>query len=370
MINIPTPITSLDRVSFVGSPLHIEASVDIFSYFEPITLKLWIWSGGLTDPYVNDNPPTRVFQKEPISFFLSVRAEYPVLFEVGDIINSYINPEILVGFVTFNVSGEGVYYQYELVSDHASYNSPTYFAVGGYNWNYEGQTPFTYNRGSFGFQALNVEKNYSPYISYFDRQIELSGATSSDTMIKSVPATYDSYNVVCSSDQYMFVYINKYGLFDTFTPSGMVVVSSKIDRETYNRAYSNPKALNPVTGHQTNNYNINAVQSYVINTGLLSQDMGMLVEELLLSKKVYLIQFKGDKGHWLTADNTFISCDTTLFSCDATYEEGTENYITFRQIPVVMVDTDFGRKTRLNDKAKISYNIKVDEASQKILNIR
>lgn len=374
MLTQPTPITTLDRVDFVGSPKHIDYVVTNGDVY----LKIWVWSGSLTLPYDNDSPPTVEITRQNFNYFVN-----PTIVEFSEIIAPYIKPKLVGNAHNVTTSGEGVYYQYEVwrkeFSNVDSYNilveaPPTRFATLGYNYAYEGETTFNYNRGSFGFKQFNINKFYSPYINYMDSTIELSGATDSNSMIKKTPVIKPDNFVKCSPDQYLFVYLNKLGLWDTFTPSGKVTISNEFERKTYTRTYSNFRDYNPSTDHQKTNFNINNKQSYVINTGRLTEEMGQLVEELLDSRMVYLIQFKGTLGTWITADSTLITCDSTLITCDTEYLNnyfGDEAplYTEFRQIPVIITDTDFGRKTKLNDKNKMNYNIKVEESLMKINNL-
>ncbi len=371
MLIQPTPITSLDRVDFVGSPKHISTSG--VSYSGAI-LKLWIWTGNLNYPYINNLEPTLVFTKDKVS-----SADAYVSFEVGDIIKDYINPSAEFTPTSTAVSGEGVFYQYELQTYVYGGGSPiiigtntasTRFATAGYNWNYEGEAPFTYNHGSFGFVDTDVKKYYSPYVSYYTSKINLSGATTSNGMVVRESAQYSYYDEKCASDPYVILYLAKTGLWDTFTPTGKVTISNKMDREQYSRPFRKPITFNPKFDHETIQYNINGKQSYDLNTGQLTPEMGQLVEEILLSPKVYLINFTGDltAGSAYTVDNTVITVDSTLITVDAS--TGRKLYTGFRHIPVIVTDTDFVQRTKLNNRNKINYNLRFEEAQTKINNIR
>jgi hypothetical protein len=104
--------------------------------------------------------------------------------------------------------------------------------------------------------------------------------------------------------------------------------------------------------------------------------MSATVEELLYSSKVYLIKFKGDfqvsASVGVTVDSTLISVDSINITVDsATVAAGDVGfYKSYQQIPVVITDSDFDRKTRVNDKNEINFNIKFDETNNKINNIR
>jgi hypothetical protein len=117
-------------------------------------------------------------------------------------------------------------------------------------------------------------------------------------------------------------------------------------------------------------------QEYVINTGSLTESMVNQVEQIIYSPKVYLILFSGDVQAvttvGITIDSTFVTIDDTNITIDSATitEEMLGMLKSFKQIPVVPLDKTFVRKTRLNDKNEINYNLKFGETTNKILDIR
>lgn len=366
MLTQPTPITTLDRVDFVGSPKHITVTG---STFDNAQMKLWVWQGALTTPFSANSQPTVVFKKDKVS----ANDNY-IVFEVGDVIKTFIDPNVIFNPTQMSASKEVVYYQYEIYtySGNTLVDTITYatrLATLGWNWNYEGQSTFNYNRGSFGFQDENISKYYSAYLNYFDGKISLTGATNTNNMVVRVPAVYNQSFERCAQEQFVILYLNKYGLWDTFTPNGKIVVSNSISKEKYNRTFRNPLAYVPSDNHESINFNINSKQTYTINTGIISEKMGQLVEEILYSPKVYIVEFVDNiSSNNITVDNTNVTVDNNIITVDGL--GSSQLYTIFRQIPVIVTDTDFNRKTRINDKNKVSYNIKFEESSFKVNNIR
>jgi len=365
----PTSIDDYNRIDLVGSVKHI--NITHTASFDQAEVKLWIWSGDLDLPYTTDAEPNYTLVKDKVS----VSDSY-ITYELSDYIKPFIDPSLLFG-TYIATSNEGVYYQYQtrLFSSGSLIGTqtfPTRFATLGYNWNYEGEDTFTYNNGSYGFYTTNINKYYSPFIGYSTPSINLSGSLSTTTMVTRTSYFPDTSNLRCAEDQYLIIYLNKAGLWDTFTPNGKVIVSSKIEKDNFARTYRNPLSVNRNLDHQFSDLNLNTRQSYIINTGMLLESMGMLVEEILYSPKVYLVQFKGDaiSGEYsITVDSTVYTADTILITVDSDVST-TGTYLTYNQFPVNVTDTDFGRKTRLNNKNKINYNIKFDDSSYKINNIR
>lgn len=361
----PTPITSADRIDFVTSPKHI--NISHFGLFNTAIVKLYVWSGALTTTFLT---PTVVLKKKKVS-----GNDNYISFEIGQYIKPHINPTILFDS-GITSSNEGVFYQYEVQILRGetlitTQNSETRYATLGYNWDYEDENSFTDNRGSFGFEENSIPKYYDSRINYFKGTINYSGVYNTADMILRSEDVPESAYVRCSKEPYLIMYLNKQGLWDYFTPNGKVVISNKINRETFNRRFRNPLTVNRQMEHSVVDYNIESKQTYTINTGHLKEEMGQLVEEILYSPKVYLIHFKGDiesVGGGITVDTTLYSADNTIITAD-NFALDTGVYDSFKQIPVRVLDTDFTRKTRFNDKNKVNYNIKFEATYNKINNI-
>lgn len=362
--NNPTTVDSLSRIDFVGTPLHIYVT-DNTASFAYATLYLWIWSGGLQKP-VGALQNIKLYKE-----LVSVQDKY-ILFEISEYIKSFIEPTIVYG-VNLQNSSEGVYYQMEIVLSNGHVQTPaTRFATLGWNWNYEGEKSFSYNRGAFGFETYNIPKFYNPYINYSTPSIVLS-ATNSTNMVVRTPVFPPEKYVRCSQQPYLIIYLNKWGLWDDFTPNGKVLITSNIVKDTYKRTYRNPLGVSRETNFEQIDFNTSVRQEYTINTGWLEEDMGQLVEEIKYSPRVYLIEFKGDIQEnattGITADNTVVTADNTVITADnSTSPAG--KYLTYRQYAVLSVDTDFPRKTRIDDKNKINYNLRLSVSMDKINSIR
>ena len=104
-------------------------------------------------------------------------------------------------------------------------------------------------------------------------------------------------------------------------------------------------------------------QSYTINTGDLHESMTEQVEEVIYSPLVYLIEFTGETfittNVGLTVDSTTVTVDSTAYTADnetvTTQDLG--YFSAFKQIPVINENKDCIKKTRLNDKSKINYDL-------------
>lgn len=391
LLPAPNKINELSQIHFVGSPLHVSIPTGVISPGQYVVLFLWVWTGNITTPYNGGKIHNFTFSAAPIN-----DSDGYVIFEISEYIKGFINPTIV--YDTYPLIGnEGAFFQYgyEIRTQAGVVTTtvikPTSFATLGYNWSYENQDTFAWNNGSFGkntstsitdtvpltpdsgtiyrsYSNNMVDKYYSPYIQYYQTKIKLNSDTSNGVIYREtlVPTN----NIRCAKEPYLILYISKLGTWEYFTPNGKVSISTKVSRDKYQKAIKNPKMFNSEYDYSVTQKNISSSQSYVINTGYLTEAMGQLVEEIIYSPKVYLVKFENSLSlPGLTADNMIISADNMIISVDRI--SGVDPlYDSFTQIPVILTDSDFNRKTRFNDKGKINYNLKFDESNDKINNIR
>lgn len=385
-----TNINTASGITFANSPIHLRIqNTAKNNTIQSIKAYLWIWNGAQNKTL---GSPNVSYLKSKVS----VSDDY-INIEVADIIKAYlINPSNALNTnqptFAYNqltnpaITGQGVFWQ--LIADVTSTAGieqivyPTKFATLGYRWNYEqnqiGSNGISPN-GSNGFLET-VNKWYNPsihnYISQgFNLSTTVGTATSANLVTVSdvVPPTQWKR---CSKEPILIVFLNKLGLWEMFTSHGKVTVKDKVDAKTSNRSFRDPSKIDNSYTHSKLRDISEVLQSYSINTGALTEDMNATIEQLIYSPKVFLIKFKGDRQTTstigLTIDSTYVTIDNTNITIDnATVSGETLGYFkTHQQIPVTITDTDFGRKTRLNDKNQIDYTINFEETTSKILSVR
>ena len=262
------------------------------------------------------------------------------------------------------------------------YNFETNFATLGYRWNYE-QNSLSNNKlepnGSTGFLGP-VNHWYGSNISqYFSQAFNLGNSIATATtanMITRTAITPPAAFVRGALDACLIIYINKLGLWEIFTPHGKIVVSSPIESTERGRAYRDPSRVDNTYQHSKTRDILSVTQEYLINTGSLTEDMINSVEQIIYSPKVYLIKFNGSIQETstvgITIDSTLVTIDNTNITVDSVTiaNEYIGNYKQFEQIPVIIKESNFTRKNRVNDKNEINYNIKFEETNSKLLDIR
>ncbi len=373
-----TPIDGEDKIKFINSPLYIRETATALT--DRIEVDLWIWSGNQNTPPIN---PTVQIKKQKVS-----STDNYISVEISDLVRPYINP-----IFAYNraappaITSQGVFLvaRIKSVNNDGGYTerfTDTFFCTLGYRWNYEQNLEGdngVQNYGASGF-LVPVNKWYNPKIhNYFFQDFDFTKTVSEATTLNVV-----RYNEVtppanwtrCTQDPSLIVFVNKLGLWETFTPHGKYTASTSIKRDETNISHRDPSQVDNRYKHSKVLNSIDVTQKYLINTGSLSEDMISIIEELIYSPLVYLIDFKGDlelvTTIGITIDSTIVTIDSTEVTIDSQTitEEAIGFYKTHQQIPVIVTDEDFTRKTRLNDKINIDYNIKLSETNNKILQIR
>lgn len=395
--DLKTIIDTADKIQFCNSPIHIrQTAVTVGNLIKSVTHYLWIWN---TDQNKTLGEATQILHKELVS-----QSDDYINVNIADLIKSWlVSPENArntnqpqFSWNQFSLpaqTGQGVFYQIisevlELEPDteaiiNQTIVSPTCFATLGYRWNYEqnegsnnGIKPYLsdpFGREIYRYFNQSID-NY--FANTFNLGQDVDVCTSANMILQSkiTPPANQSF---CAKDSYLIVFLNKLGLWDSFTPFGKTIITAKATTTNSSRMFRDPSYIDNSQVHSMLRDTINVLQTYTINSGHIDETATQLINELVFSPKVYLIKFKGDKvtetTTGLTIDNTFVTVDDTSVTVDnqTVSSESIGYFTTYQQIPVILTNPDdLINKTRLNDKINIEYTIKFDETNNKILDIK
>lgn len=365
----PTTITSEDQIYLVNSPVNITIrNLSQSNSIKTVQLEIYVWSGNLNIP---PSLPSYTLVSSKVS-----ESDNYVNFQIAEILASHINKtkfSWIGGESEPSISGEGIFWQgkYQVTNENDIENpveSTTKFATLGYRYDYEHVGNIlgaSVHQPYLNLQPINYTRNYSPKIKYFKRQFYFSKTLStctSENFIISIENAVE--NTKCQlGEKYLIAYINRLGLWDYFTPYGKVVKNIKIDGDTNPRLYRNTNSINNNINHSKQKIIQSTDQSFTLNTGYLTEEMANQVEDVIFSPLIYLIEFTGEVYTniqvGLTVDNTLVTVDSTIYTVDNdTVTSGDIGYFSkFKQIPVICDTKSFVKKTRLNDKGKINYDL-------------
>jgi len=267
------------------------------------------------------------------------------------------------------------YYAYDETTSVAAINVTDKVATLGYRWRNE-QNPFygsfIGNANGFNVQETPIKK-YAELIPYYAKQDFVFGINrTSNNFITTTQVT--PTETICVKEPLLFIYLDRNGLFQYITSVGKIVINDETKRQESAKVFRDSAMINTESTHFKNTAIEEVFQTYTVNTGVLDQSMNALIEELIYSSKIYIVRFFGDKFTTaqvgITVDNDIITVDNETITVDSdTITVGDVGYYsTYLQVPVTCVDSDFVKRTLINDKRDISYTLKFKETASKIKN--
>jgi len=267
------------------------------------------------------------------------------------------------------------YYAYDETTSVAAINVTDKVATLGYRWRNE-QNPFygsfIGNANGFNVQETPIKK-YAELIPYYAKQDFVFGInrTSNNFIVTTQVIPTET---ICVKEPLLFIYLDRNGLFQYITTVGKIVINDETKRQESAKVFRDSAMINTESTHFKNTAIEEVFQTYTVNTGVLDQSINALIEELIYSSKIYIVRFFGDKFTTsqvgITVDNDIITVDNETITVDSdTITVGDVGYYsTYLQVPVTCIDSDFVKKTLINDKRDISYTLKFKETASKIKN--
>lgn len=374
-------IDSKAKIFLAESPIHFNFKNDLTdASIQKVSVEVYVWRGFQTA----DLPAT------PTLVFNNIKKISPhdnyIAIELHNEIKSYItssnlnknNPQWAYNTTdTATTAGEGVYFHIVYKVDTESVKQlGTYFATTGYRYSFE-QKGGMYST----FNDIETFRRYAKNIRYDNCTINLTtvAATSQSgtgtngiiTQTEVTPSLRETQTGVSC----LIAYVNRLGLWDTFTPFGKFVESIDTKRDVYSNSFRNPLNVNSQIQHLQQSGSAKGFRKFQVNTGLLDERNNYQVREIIQSSKIYLVIFENDvfqaTSIGLTVDSTIVTADNTTITADAVTITSSDlgNYSTFTQIPVKNLTSSFVKKTKLNDKSSISYTLEFEEVNNFINDI-
>jgi len=377
MTPILTNIDSKAKIFLAQSPIHFNFQNEATdAAIQNVTVEVFIWRGNQIDV---PTAPSLVFNNIPK---ISPDDNY-IAIEINNGVRAFItssnlnknNPQWAYNTTGVpTTAGEGVYFHIVYKVDAESEKQlGTFFATTGYRYNFEQK-----GGGYTTFEDGEVIREYALGINYDRCTINLTTTVATGSTQKMVnqvsinPSTRRSQTGVKS----LIAYINRLGLWDTFTPFGKFVESIETKRDEYSNSLRDPLNVNAQIQHLKQVGAPKGNRKFSVNTGLLDERNNYQIREIIQSPKVYLVIFSEDTFTFpqigITIDSTVATIDDTGITIDSDTVT-TDNlgfYSKFVQIPVKNGTTNFLKKTQLNDKSSISYTLEFEEVNNFINDIQ
>ena len=372
-------ISTKGQIFLAQSPVHFNLQNELGdSSIQSATIEVYIWRGfQQADLPLSPNIVFNNIKK------ISPQDKY-IAIELHNEIKAFItasnlnknNPQWAYNTTSApTTAGEGVYFHIVYKVDAESVKQlGTYFATSGYRYNFE-QKGGAYT----GYDDIETLRKYAFGINYDKSTIALNTVVATSysgvggmILQQSInPAERNKQTGVTS----LIAYVNRLGLWDTFTPFGKFVESIDTKRDEFSSSFRDPLNVNSQIQHLKQTGAPRGVRKFQVNTGLIDENNNYQIREILQSSKIYLVIFGDDVFQsiqtGITVDSTVVTVDNTTITVDSDVvtEADLGFYSKFTQIPVKNSTTNFLKKTRLNDKSSISYNLEFEETNNFINSI-
>lgn len=380
-VPVLTNVDSRAKIFLAESPIHFNfQNLAQNTTIVSLTVEVYIWRGFQQA----DLPAT------PSVIFQNLKKVSPqdnyIALEFHNEIKAYItssnlnknNPQWAYNLTApATTAGEGVYFHIVYKMDNEPVKQlGTYFATTGYRYSFEQKGGMYTN-----FDDVETFRRYAKSINYSRCTINTNtvlgtsySGTGNNGMISQVVMN-PSDRSTQTGVKCLVAYVNRLGLWDTFTPFGKFEESIDTKRDDYQNSFRNPLTVNSQIQHLKSNGAPIGVRKFKINTGIIDEKNNYQVREIQQSSKIYLIVFGDDvftsEQTGITVDSTTVTVDDTEITVDSDTVTLADIgfYSKFTQIPVKNSTANFLKKTRLNDKSSISYTLEFEETNNFINNI-
>jgi hypothetical protein len=374
-------INTKAKIFFAQSPIHFNLQNNLGdASIQAVTVEVYIWRGFQQA----DLPaaPSIVFNNikkiSPDDNYIAIELHNEIKAFIASSNLNKNNPQW--SYNTTGVpttAGEGVYFQVVYkVDTNAVRQLGTFFATSGYRYSFE-QKGGLYTT----FEDVPTFRKYANATIYDRNTINRTtqAATSQSGTGTNGMITQQSINPTNRKLQTgvkcQIAYLNRLGLWDTFTPFGRFVESIDTKRDEFSSTFRDPLNINSQIQHLKQSGAPKGRRKFQINTGLIDENNNYQVREILQSSKIYLVIFGDDvytaTQTGTTVDSTTTTVDNTTITADSDTVTAADLgfYSSFVQIPVSNSATNFLKKTRLNDKSSISYTLELEETNNFINDI-
>ena len=376
-----TNIDSKAKIFFAQSPIHFNFQNEAGdTTIAAVTIEVYIWRG----QQQADLPAS------PNIVFNNIKKISPgdnyIAIELHNEIKAFItasnlnknNPQWAYNTTGVpTTAGEGVYFHIVYKVDAESIKElGSFFATSGYRYSFE-QKGAQYTT----FEDVETARIYANSIYYDRNTIDLTTVVATSQSGSGTNGVINQQLITPTARKLQtgvkcqIGYLNRNGLWDSFTPFGRVDESIDTVREEFSSSFRNPLTVNSQIQHLKQTGAPKGKRKFRINTGLIDENNNYQIREILQSNKIYLVIFGDDVYQatqtGVTVDSTSVTVDNTSITVDSTTVTAADIgfYSKFTQIPVSSVTTNFLKKTRLNDKSSISYTLEFEETNNFINDI-
>lgn len=257
-------------------------------------------------------------------------------FEVGELFSDYLDIDFNGTYTSQSLQCSVKLDFYDSTGTITAYqNTFNFYGVDGFTYFEEGANVIeTGTSPAITTRTLYVPVNTTGYVPTFSATGFTYNSFSATATTKTVGGVTWKINRVCEPrfTAYKITFVNKYGALEDVYFTLMRRDSVETKHETFKRNIVTNTGSYSINKHQTKTYNFQGTDSFTLNTPFVDEEFNETLEELILSKKI-----------WITENS--------------------------QVLPVVCTTKSLQKKTTNNDKL-VQYEIGFKYAFEKINKVR
>jgi hypothetical protein len=216
------------------------------------------------------------------------------LFEVGELFSDYLDIDFNGTYTSQSLQCEAVLNFYDSTNTVTPYqNTFTFYGVDGFTYFEEGANVIeTGTPPAITTRTLYVPENTAGYVPTFSATGFTYNSFSATATSKTVNGVVWKIVRVCEPrfDPYKITFVNKYGALQNIYFTLMRRDSVATRHENFKRNIVNNQGAYSTDAHQTKTFNFQGTDSFTLNTPFVNEQFNETLEELMLSKKIWVTE--------------------------------------------------------------------------------
>jgi len=219
---------------------------------------------------------------------------YEARFEVGELFSDYLDIEFSGSYTNQSLQCEAIISFFdnndvEYLPARATFN---FYGVDGYTLFTQGEVIETGTPPAITTRTLYVPENTAGYVPTFSATGFTYNTFSATATTKTVNGVVWDIVRVCEPrfTPYKITFVNKYGALQDVYFTLMRKDSIQTKHETFKRNIVNNTGGYSINQHQTKTFNFQGNDSFTLNTPFVNEEFNETLEELMLSKKIWITE--------------------------------------------------------------------------------
>jgi len=219
---------------------------------------------------------------------------YEAYFEVGELFSDYLDVEFNGTYTSQSLQSQAVIAFFDSSGTEYTPARATFdfYGVDGFTYFEQGTVIETGTPPAITTRTLYVPENTAGYVPTFSATGFTYNSFSTTATTKTVNGTVWQIVRVCEPrfEPYKITFVNKYGALQDIWFTLMRRDSVATKHETFKRNIVDNTGSYSINQHQTKTFNFQGTDSFTLNTPFVNEEFNETLEELMLSKKIWVTE--------------------------------------------------------------------------------